>query len=159
MNKKVYTFLFTLISTLANIILTVGIILVLIILSTLLLSKCFSLDISTHQNIYLPVWMVCALIGMVLGMFLFAKISGVVIVKYNLEKKLDTRLLGKNIPGTNRTVQSDDEEPKKKTVMPSSVLPKKDEWADDVYAGTSDTSDATSEAETEILSEETLKKK
>lgn len=154
MNKKAFTFIFTLVSTLVNIILTLAIIILLAVLTTVIFRFVFKIALETHQGVYLTALMICGLGGMVLGMFLFAKISGFVVSKYNLEKKLDARLIGKYVPGAKQPLTAQDDEPKQKTVMPDSVLPKKDKWAEDIYSGEAPAEDS----ETEILSADTLKK-
>lgn len=126
MTKKGNTILFTLISTVANIIMTLLIIMVLCLLSFVIMNFGFKIH---NGQAYQIVWMACFLGGLVLGMFLFAKICGYVIEKFNLDKKMDAHVVGKYLPGGKKArYESSDEEPKHKTVMPASVLPKEDKW-------------------------------
>lgn len=131
MNKKANTLLFTLISTVANIIMTLAIILILCLISFLIMNNMLHIK---NAQLYTVVWMFCFLGGMVLGMFLFTKLCGIVINKFDLESKLDSRLLGKYIPGGKKGAVQEKEEPKQKTVMPSSVLGKKDTWGEEETA-------------------------
>lgn len=132
MNKKMFTVLFTIISTIVNILLTLCVIVLLIILSTLVMGRILGLE---DPNVYTVVWMLSFLGGMVLGMFLFVRLTGWVIKKFNLEKKLDPKIVGKYVPGTSHKFSTKTtEEEKPKTVLPQSVLPKEDTWGQEDYA-------------------------
>lgn len=127
MNKKANTILFTIVSTIANILMTIIIIGVLCLAAILILNRACNI---TNGNIYQVVLMICFLGGMVLSMFLFVKLTGWVIKKCNLEPKLDAHLLGRYIPDSKNTDENK-EAPKVKTVMPNSVRRKKDTWGEE----------------------------
>lgn len=132
MNKKGFTALFTVISTILNIIMMFIIIMLLIILSTALIVRIFNIQNATAISI---AWIVSFFGGMALSMWLFVKITGWVIQKFNLEDKLDPRVMGKYVPGTGKKFKAPAEEPKKrKTNMPSSVQRKQDTWVEDKAA-------------------------
>lgn len=132
MNKKGFTALFTVISTILNIIMMFVIIMSLVILSTALIYRLLKVQNSTVISI---AWIVSFFGGMALSMWLFVKITGWVIKKFNLEDKLDPRVLGKYSPVTGKKYNTVKEEPvKRKTNMPSSVQRKQDTWAEDKAA-------------------------
>lgn len=126
MTKKAFTVWFTIISTLLNILFTAAIIAVLAVVATVVMNKMIGVR---EGHIYIVVWMMCFLAGMVLGMFLFGKISAAIIDKQNLAGKLDARVIGKYLPNgkVNRYAQEAEEE-KVKTVMPDSVKEEEDTW-------------------------------
>lgn len=132
MNKKGFTALFTVISTILNIIMMFVIIMTLVILSTALIYRLLKVHNSTVISI---AWIVSFFGGMGLSMWLFVKITGWVIKKFNLEDKLDPRVLGKYSQTTGKPYSVQKEAPaKKKTNMPSSVQRKQDTWAEDKAA-------------------------
>lgn len=129
MSKKSNTIIFTLVSTVLNILMTLLIIIALCLLSFVVMNYIFKIH---NGQAYQIVWMICFLGGMVLGMFLFVKICGWVIDKFHLADKMDAHIVGKYLPGGKKVQTSNDEEeePKQKTVMPSSVLKKEDKWVE-----------------------------
>lgn len=129
MKKQTYTALFTIISTILNIFMTLAIIFVLISLSSLFLSRILGV---TSGQVYVITWMLCFLLGLIAGMFAFARISNWVIDHFKLASKLDPRLLGKYLPnGKKNPSYTQEEEKKPKTNLPASALPHDD---DDVWA-------------------------
>lgn len=130
MNKRAFTVLFTIISTIINIILTLAVIIGLLILCTVVIAKVFH---SQNGTVYAISYLVSFFGGMGLSLWLFVKLTAFVIEKFNLESKLDPKVVGKYVPGTGRKFKETYDEPKKrKTNMPSSVQRKEDTWADDV---------------------------
>lgn|SRR5574344_349776 len=131
MNKKGNTVLFTIISTICNILMTLVIIAALSLLAIVIMNRVIK---TTNGTVYQVVLMICFLGGMVLSMFLFVKLTGWVIKKFNMESKLDPKLLGRYVPNAKTTEK--EEKPVQKTVMPASVLRKKDTWGEeDIAAG------------------------
>ena len=131
MNKKTFTTLFTILSTLINILFTLIVIALLIIAATLILNKGIK---CTNGQVYMIVYMFCFLGGMVLNMFIFGKVSGWVIEKFDLASKLDERMLGKTLPNgkPNKAAYRAEAEKaeKPKTNMPDSVKEEDDGWGD-----------------------------
>jgi energy-coupling factor transporter transmembrane protein EcfT len=123
MNKKSNTVLFTIVSTIVNILMTLLIIIALCLIAVVILNKIFKI---TNGAVYQVVLMICFLGGMVLSMFLFVKLTGWVIKKFHMESKLDAHLLGRY--GATQTEEKKDDKPK--TVLPNSVLRKKDTWGE-----------------------------
>lgn len=127
MTKKAFTIWFTIISTILNILFTALIIGILAVSATLILTKVIG---TKNGQIFIVVWMMCFLAGLVLGMFLFGRISSAIITKYNLASKLDPKIIGKHLPNgnVNKYAQKEEEEKKVKTVMPDSVKEDDDPW-------------------------------
>lgn len=125
MNKRNFTLLFLLISTLVNIIFTVSIITILLVGTSLLLRYVIHIN---DANIIVADWMFCFIGGMILSLFLYAKISDKIVKKYKIADKLDERLSGRRFSHLSSRSQQQKEEEKPKTVMPKSVLPDEDEW-------------------------------
>ena len=131
MNKKANTVVFTIVSTICNILMTLLIIGAICLLAIAIMSRVIK---TTNGTVYQVVLMICFLGGMVLSMFLFVKLTGWVITKFNMESKLDAKLLGRYVPNAKATDK--EEKPVQKTVMPASVLRKKDTWGEeDISAG------------------------
>ena len=139
MNKKAYTTIFTIVSTIANIILTFLIIGLLLLGSSAFYFKVLKKDApGTGLAI---MWMICFIVGLVAGMILFTKIGSWVIDKFNLAPKLDPKILGKYLPsGKKNPVYKPEEKPK--TNIPKSSLAVEDEqWANDIRTGLSASED------------------
>ncbi len=123
MDKKKFTLLFLFVSTIANIVFTVAIITVLLVGTSLLLRYV----IQVHDaNVIVADWMFCFIAGMILSLFLYAKISDKIVKKYKLADKLDERLSGRRFSHLSSQAQKQKEE-KPKSVMPKSVLPDEEE--------------------------------
>lgn len=126
MTKKTFTVIFLLASTLINIVFTIVIITALLIVTSLLLKYGFSVK---DPNILAADWMLCFVGGMILSLFLYAKLSDKIVRKYNLADKIDERLTGRRFSHLSSRTKSSAKEEKPKTVMPKSVLPdEEDEW-------------------------------
>ncbi len=124
MDKKTFTVLFTIVSSIANIIFTLLVIFILLVLSTLVLVK----GLKIEGEIVMVAWMICFIAGMIISMFGFTKLTSLVIQKFHLEDKLSK----------NRNPNAQKKE-RPKTVMPDSVLPKaedKDLWAEQIENST-----------------------
>lgn len=128
MNKKTYTVLFTIVSTIINILCTLIVIAAFMALATLLLNKVIK---CTNGQVYMVVYMFCFLGGMVLNIFLFSKASAFFIKKFNLSDKLDPRLMGRTLPGGKKNDAYKEDDNKFKSKMPDSVLEKEDDWGRD----------------------------
>ncbi len=125
MNKKQTSILFTIGATIYSVFLTLAIICVLVVTGALFVKLIHASD---NAIVVLFIMMIGFLGGMILSMWLYAKTVTWFIHKFHLEDKLDSRLFG-------RKKGSSNEEPKKKTVMPNSVLPKEsdeDTWAEEI---------------------------
>ncbi|MBP5174484.1 MAG: hypothetical protein ILP07_01040 [Treponema sp.] len=136
MNKKTYTVLFTIISTIFNIIMTLGIIVALMILVAFVYFKVLNAGVQASSAL-LVAWAICFFGGLIVSMMLFGKICGWVIEKFHLASKLDPKVLGRYLPnGTKGAVPAD--EPKRpKTNIPKSPVAIDDEWARDIESGNS----------------------
>lgn len=117
MNKNLYTFLFTIISTILNIIAALILIAVLGGLSYVVMN--FMLHIESPET-YVIVWVFCFLIGMVANMFIFTKISNIVVQKFHIAEKLDSRFVSRSFNSNTETTSAEPQ--KRKTVLPDSVL-------------------------------------
>lgn len=123
--KKRNTLIFMLLSSIADVLMTLVIIAALCVLVTFVLKM-------VHVNngqVYIFSWMACFIAGIVIAVIVFARVCSHVIERFNLVDKLDERALGKYLPNGKRIQYADSTEssgqPKKrKTVMPDSVLPK-----------------------------------
>ncbi len=129
MNKKSFTLLFLFISTIANIIFTIVIIAAMLLITSLTLTYIIKIK---DPNIIVADWMLCFIGGMILSLFLYAKISDKIVKKYNLADKLDERLSGRRFSHLSSRTQKEKEPEKPKTVMPKSVLPDEedDHWGE-----------------------------
>ena len=125
MTKKQFSFLFTVISTLVNIVISLAIIVALIVLTSLVLSKAVGVK---NGNVYMVVWMLCFVAGIILGMIIFSKLCTFAIDRWFYDK-LDKKIIGRYTPknSSGRTERSQrNESDKPKTNMPDSVKPKQD---------------------------------
>ncbi len=127
MNKKAFTALFMLVATIANMLMTVFVIVFLAAICILTL-KVLKIQ---NENAALILVSLCFLGGLVLDMILYSKLTSFIIDKFHLETKLDKSVLGKKYASKIK----DTEPPKPKTVLPASVLPKdeEDEWESRAY--------------------------
>ncbi len=125
MTKRQYTFWFTFVSSIANIIISGLIMAALILLSTLLMNKVFHIQ---NGSAYMAVWMVCFIAGIILGMLIFSKLCALVIDRWFFDK-LDDSILGKYLP-SHRKDRGERQAEKTKTNMPSSVLPPEDTFGE-----------------------------
>ena len=117
MNKKAFTALFTIALTVLNIIMTLLIIVILAIVSSFILNRVLHVE---NGSVYMVVWMICFIVGMIANLLCFAKLTNVIITKFKLEDKLDPRYTGKK--------GAQNEKPKFKGNIPDSVKPPKDTW-------------------------------
>ena len=141
MNKKTYTVLFTIVSTIANIILTFLIIALLLLGVSAFYFKV--LGKTTPGTGLAILWMISFVAGLILGMFLFSKLGSWVIDRFNLATKLDPKILGKYLPSGKKNLEYIKEMQKKpKTNIPRSTLAVEDEmWANDIKTGISASND------------------
>lgn len=117
MNKKSFTLLYLVISTAANILLTVLVITALVLGSFALLRFVFHVESS---SIFSAALMVCLVGGLLLSFFLYNKISAAVIRHFGFEDKFDDSMF-KIRTGANAEKKRE-AKPRKQTNMPSSVL-------------------------------------
>ena len=116
MNKKAFTALYLVVSTIINIIMLLVIIVALIALDTLAITKIFHCQ--DNANVIVISYTLCFAIAMVGNMILSAHISSWVIKKFHLEDKLETGFGGKKKSGPKAEEVKVE---KKKTVLPDSV--------------------------------------
>ena len=124
MSKHSFTILFIFISSVFNIILTFGLIILLIVLSSFILFKC--LGFSPEGKLSIVVILVSFLAGLIGGMTIFTKLCAWVIDKFNLQNKLESQVLGRYLPHGKKTATSTPKEPT--TVMPESVKIEEDDY-------------------------------
>ncbi|MBP5747091.1 MAG: hypothetical protein J6W63_01865 [Treponema sp.] len=122
MTKSTFTILFTLVSTIINIILTVATI---AILAVAFLFTCKMIGCKNGNVVYMGL-LVCFVVGVFLNFYLFSKLTVWAVKKFNLAPKLSSSFVARQLPnGAKFTSQVS--EPKKKTVMPKSVLESEEE--------------------------------
>lgn len=140
MSKKSNTVIFTIVSTILNIIMTLVIIVLLVLGVSAFYFKILG---KTQPGTGLAIaWMVCFLVGLVLGMFLFAKIGSWVIDRFNMADKLDPRFLGKYLPSGKKNPNFQETKKKTTTNIPHSALAvEDDQWAKDIENGVSASED------------------
>lgn len=140
MDKKTFTVLYIIISTLADILLSLGIVLALTFISGLTLTL-FHVQ---SANAAMIVILVSFIVGVILSFIIFTKLSNLIIRKFNLENKLlprwvrraGTEPVRQNETEVSYTVQ--DERSAPQTNMPSSVTFSEQEieeakkWGDDI---------------------------
>ncbi|MCH5295806.1 MAG: hypothetical protein J1F14_07930 [Treponema sp.] len=140
MDKKTFTVLYIIISTLADILLSLGIVLALTFISGLTLTL-FHVQ---SANAAMIVILVSFIVGVILSFIIFTKLSNLIIRKFNLENKLlprwvrraGTEPVRQNEAEVSYTVQ--DERSAPQTNMPSSVTFSEQEieeakkWGDDI---------------------------
>ena len=119
MNKKTNSALFLVGATIFNIVLTIIIIAALILGTTFILNKATNLQ--ENPLILMADWTVCLVGGMVLSLFLYSKCINWFIKTFNMEDKLDEKILGKR--QNKRTTSTGTKEEKIKTVIPQSAIP------------------------------------
>jgi len=140
MSKRSNTILFTIISTILNIVMTLAIIIILLFGVSFFYFKVLG---KTQPGTGLAIsWMVCFLVGLVLGMFLFAKIGAWVIDRFNMVDKLDPKFLGKYLPSGKKNPHFQETKKKTTTNLPRSALAvEDDQWAKDIENGVSASED------------------
>ncbi len=121
MNKKTNSIIFLVAATIFNVVLTVIIIGLLILGTTFVLNKAGIIE--ENPIILMVDWTLCLVGGMVLSLFLYSKCINWFIIKFNLEDKLDGKILGKK-QSSNKNSAIKEERPK--TVIPQSALPKEE---------------------------------
>ena len=121
MNKKLYTILFILITTVINVLLTVLIIAALIA-GALSVMK-FGMKLPADHSSYGTVLLLCFVAGMIISFFVYTKLSTKIILKFGMDKKFEDKWFSK---GSKSSADGKTEEVKK-TNMPSSVLPSEEE--------------------------------
>ncbi|MBP5358853.1 MAG: hypothetical protein J6Y69_06685 [Treponema sp.] len=124
MSKHSFTILFIFISSVFNIILTFGLIILLIVLSSFILFKC--LGFSPEGKLSLVAILVSFLAGLIGGMTIFTKLCAWAIDKFNLQDKLESQVLGRYLPRGKKAPTSTPDTPQ--TVMPDSVKIEEDEY-------------------------------
>lgn len=122
MTKKTFTLLYLLLSTLANILLTMLVITLLGVVSFVVLRFVFHVS---NSSVFAADLMICLVGGFVLSFLFFNKLSAFVIQKAGWENKFDESLFRFRMP--NGVQKKTEETPKRKTNMPSSVLEEDDE--------------------------------
>ena len=118
MNKNTFTILFTLVSTVINIILTVATI---ALLAVIFMFACKMLGCKDGNVIYMGL-LVCFIVGMFLNFYFFSKLTVWAVKKFNLAPKLSSNFVAHQLPGGAKFAKELPQEEKKKTVMPQSVL-------------------------------------
>ncbi len=136
MTKKTFTMIFLLVATVLNILFALILIAGLVLLTTVLLRLIVKGD--SLANVVMIDWMLCFVGGVVLNMYLYSKITNWAIAKFHLGDKLDPRLLGKK-GGFGGGASASSEPPKRKTVLPKSVMSdeKEDTWGQTSYGDNS----------------------
>ena len=139
MNKKTYTVVFTIISSLINILMTAIIIAILLFGVSAFYFKVLG---NTKPGTGLAIsWMICFVVGLITGMILFSKVGSWVIDKYDLASKLDPKALGRFLPSGKKNAHYQEQE-KPKTNLPKPTLAVEDEqWARDIENGISASED------------------
>ncbi|MBO7639590.1 MAG: hypothetical protein J6S91_11500 [Treponema sp.] len=117
MSKHSFTILFLIISTIFNVILTFGLIILLIVLSSFILFKLMGFNPNSALSVVAI--LVSFLAGLIGGMVIFTKLCAKVIDKFNLSSKLESQVLGRYLPRGTKAPTSTPDEPQ--TVMPDSV--------------------------------------
>ena len=124
MNKKLYTILFVLISTAANLISLI--LLIGILVALCYLSLHFIFNIQPPHNAYGMSLFICLIAGIILHFIFYTKISTKLIEKFHIDKNFEDKWL----PKFSGKKSSSEEKPKRKTNMPSSVSLSEKEKAD-----------------------------
>ena len=123
MTKSTFTILFTLVSTIINIILTVATI---ALLAFIFLFTCKMLGCKNGNVVYMGL-LVCFVVGVFLNFYLFSKLTVWAVKKFNLAPKLTNSFVTRQLPNGAKFASQIAAEPKKKTVMPKSVLEAEEE--------------------------------
>ena len=135
MDKKSFTTLFIILSTLANILLNVLVIFILCLVSCLVLGKVIHVQ---DGSVYGIVLLACFIVGLFISFIIYTKVSNVIIIKYKMEDKFVERWRGRAGEGLWRrrhaeksSEESADEESTedvpRKTNMPSNLVPSEEE--------------------------------
>ena len=137
MNKKLYTLLFILVSTIINVLATIIIIAGLCSIDVLIMRKLLKIEAGT--NAFGSSLMVCFVLGLALSFFFYTRISTKIIKKFHMDKKFEDKWLDHSGPrqGFRRkkaakeeegyTYSEDSDGSTRKTKLPSSVLPSEEE--------------------------------
>ncbi|MBQ9538232.1 MAG: hypothetical protein IJU95_03090 [Treponema sp.] len=135
MTRKNFSLLFLLAATVVNIVMSLVVIVSLIVIAMLVIKYIIGLD---GQNAIAAISItctVCFIAGIVLDMFLYAKLMNFVIVRFNLEDKLDPRMLGKR----GKELYAKEKASKPKTVLPKSAMgDEEDNWGQTAYGDNAD---------------------
>ena len=123
MNKNTFTVLFTLVSTIINIILTVATI---ALLALVFVFACKMLGCNNGNVVYMGL-LVCFVLGMFLNFYFFSKLTVWAVKKFNIAPKLNSTFVARQLPEGAKFASQLPQEKKKKTVMPQSVLEPEEE--------------------------------
>ena len=128
MTKKNFTLLFLAAATIINIVMTLVIIIALIVLSMLVIRVLLNIQ---DPLVAMVAWMICFIAGIVLDMIVYSKLMNYVITKFNLDDKLDPRMMGKR----GAAAYAKEQAAKPKTVLPKSALgdETEDTWGQTAY--------------------------
>ncbi len=131
MTKKNFSLLFLLAATVVNIVMTLVIVVTLIVLAMLVIKNILGLEAQSAAAAISITCTVCFIGGIVLDMFVYAKLMDLVITRFHLEDKLDPRMLGKR----GAAIYAKEKASKPKTNLPKSVLgdDDKDTWGQTAY--------------------------
>ena len=133
MNKKAFTVLFVVLSTLANIVLTLGLIFLFAVGGVLILKYFVKVDSGDYYTITA---MVAIILGLLLSFFIYSKVSMKLIQKFGNEHKFEDSWFRRRGGRYTKPASSSDEaetqedNTEHKTKMPSSVLPTEEEKAE-----------------------------
>ncbi|MBQ3799526.1 MAG: hypothetical protein II837_04430 [Treponema sp.] len=135
MTKKNFSLLFLLAATAVNILMTLVIIIGLIVIAMMVIKYLVGLEGQNAAAAISITCTVCFIAGIVLDMFLYAKLMDLVITRFHLEDKLDPRMLGKR----GAALAAKEKASKPKTVLPKSVLgdEEEDTWGQTAYGDNS----------------------
>ncbi len=129
MNKKLYTILYVLISTLANILVTLLVIFALFVISFSIMR--FALKLDESHSAYPAVTLLCFVAGIIINFFINKNLSTKIISHFGMDRKFEDKWFSskKKKTGVGVVTSVDDEghEKVKETKLPDSVLPDEDE--------------------------------
>lgn len=120
MNKKGFTLLFILVSTIANVLLTL-LCIALLAITFIGILKVFHVE--AGSSAYGTALVVSFLVGLIISFFLYTKVSTLIIKKFNMTEKFEDKWLDHS---RSENGSSSKEKPRQ-TKMPSSVLPTDEE--------------------------------
>ena len=122
MNKKGFTLLFILVSTIANVLLTL---LCIALLAVTFIGVLKAFHIEAGSSAYGTALVVSFLEGLIISFFLYTKVSTLIIKKFNMTEKFEDKWLDHS-RSRSENGSSSKEKPRQ-TKMPSSVLPTDEE--------------------------------
>ena len=144
MDKKTFTALFILLSTLANLLLNLAVIVALCVISCTVLGKVLHVHDGT---VYALALLICFIAGLFISFIIYTRVSNKIIIKYKLEQKFDERWRGRAGEGFRRRKNTASEQSytftettdasKVKTNIPDSLKPTQEEieqakkWGDE----------------------------